>query len=103
MININLDNSNNSYLIFNNTDAFFEQIKQKIKPGDAINIAYRTYIQSIIGTGSEYKIMQISRGNEIIFSMDQIKENFRKNGISILLTSIGLFVLYFFARRKLRI
>lgn len=101
-ITIKLVSNNNDFFLFDNTEDTDNPILKNVDVGDTVSILHRSKLQSIIGIGSEFQIMKIEKGKDILYSFDDAKQTF-SFGIFGILVMIGLWLLYFFLRYKLKL
>jgi hypothetical protein len=59
-------------------------------------------MQARIGTGSEFKIMKIQKGVDIIYSFDKAKQTFSRVGNFTLFVVVGLWWGYFYFRNRIK-
>jgi len=76
---------------------------QNVKVGDAVSILHRTKLQSIIGIGSECQIMKLVKDKDVLYSLDDAKQTSGMIGILGILVAIGLWLLYFYFKYRLKL
>jgi hypothetical protein len=102
-ITIYLDNSFEPFYFFDNRSNYFPTIMNNVQVGDTVTLLHRTKLQSRLGTGSEFKIMKIQKGSKVLYGFDKAKETFSNVGGFTTYVAIGLWLLYFFLRRQLKL
>jgi hypothetical protein len=73
-----------------------------VRIGDTITLSHRTRLQSMLGTGSEYKIVQIKKAAKIIYSFEDAKKSFNNVGSFATYVAIGMWTLFLFLITKLK-
>lgn len=101
-ITIRLANSSRAFYFFDNREKFFPTIMSALKVGDTVTLMHRTKLQSLIGSGSQFNLMGIQKGQDILYPVDKALETFNNVGWFGLYTTPLLWVFYFFMRRKLK-
>jgi hypothetical protein len=97
-----LTNDNNLFLFANNGESY-ELILQKVKIGDTISILHRTKLQSIFGIGSEFQIMKLEKDKDVLYSFDESKQTFGVINIFGIFVMVGLWILYFYFKYRLKL
>jgi hypothetical protein len=101
-ITIILSESVEPFYFFETNFSYFPTIMTNINIGDTITLSHRTKIQSRLGTGSEYKIMQIKKAEKLIYSFEDAKKSFKNVGSFTTYVAFGMWTLYLFLIIKLR-
>lgn len=91
-ITILLKGHEEPFYTFDNHKDFFKKINE-IQIGDNITLQHRTKFQSLIGTGDEFKIMQIEKNGEMVYPFDRAREQFGSVGKFTTYTTIILWPL----------
>jgi len=102
-VSIKLLNSNDDYFLFDNTkDDVYELIKQNVSIGDKVSILHRTLLQSIIGFGNEFQIFKFEKDGNVLYTFDEAKQTFGALNVFAIAIMLGLWFLYFYFRRVLK-
>ncbi len=101
-VSFKLFNSNNNFFLFDNNGDIYKLIKREINIGDEVSILHRTQSQSIIGLGNEFQILNIKRGRDVLYTFDEAKQTFGAINIFEIMVMVGLWFLYFYFRRILK-
>ncbi|TCZ67732.1 hypothetical protein [Flaviaesturariibacter aridisoli] len=101
-ITIKLDNFVEPLFFFDNRSDFFPTVIGNLHIGDTVTLLHRTKIQARLGGGSEFKIMKIQKGSNVLYGFDKAKETFSNVAGFTTYAAIVIWLLYFFLRRKLK-
>jgi len=101
-ITIFIDGHSEPFYFFENNIKYFYNIMENITEGEIISIKHRTKFQSIIGTGSEFKILKLTKNKKVLYSFENTKENFWNVGKFTFWSSLAMWLLYAFLRIKYR-
>lgn len=99
-ITIFIEGHSEPFYFFENNIKYFYTIMENITEGELISIKHRTKFQSIIGTGSEFKILKLTKNKTVLYSFENTKENFWNVGKFGFWTSLAMWLLYAFLRIK---
>lgn len=96
-LKISLVGFSNDFRLRDNFKDWFDQLQEKIKTGDTIEIYTRNRFQSIIGWGQQSDIYQIEKNNEILLSLNAVADYNRGQATILMFMAILFwtpFVLY---------
>jgi hypothetical protein len=101
-VTIELANVKDNFFLFDNTGDIYELVKQNVNKGDTVSILHRTQLQSIIGFGSEYQVMKLTKDENVLYSFDDAKQTFGTLSIFGIFVMTGLWILYFYFKHILK-
>jgi len=101
-ITIILSESVKPFYFFETNYSYFPTIMTNVRIGDTITLSHRTRLQSMLGAGSEYKIVQIKKAAKIIYSFEDAKKSFNNVGSFTTYVAIGMWTLFLFLITKLK-
>jgi hypothetical protein len=102
-VSIKLFNYNNDFFLFDNDGESYQLIKRSVNTGDTVSILHRTLFQSIIGFENESQIFKFQKSGDVLYNLDEAKQTFGAVNILETLVMVGLWILYFYFRYKLKL
>lgn len=102
-ITIYIEGYSNPFYFFENNTNYFNTIMENVTVGEIISIKHRTKLQSIIGTGSEFKIFKLSKKSIVLYSFESMKKHFRDVGKFGFWVALGLWILYIWMKIKYKV
>ena len=101
-ITIKLDNFSESFYFFNNHGDNFAVIMSSVNVGDSLTLFHRTKLQARFGSGSEFIIEEIKKGENYIYKLNNSTERYKNTAIFAFVGAVILWFLYFILRQKIK-
>ena len=96
-------NNGDDFFLFTDDSDKYDLLQQYIRPADTISILYRNEMQSILSMGSKYQIMKLEKDKDVLYSFSEARQTFGLVNAFCVFVMVGLWVLYFYFRRKLKL
>ena len=101
-ITIHIEGHSEPFYFFENNINYFNTIMENVIEGEIISIKHRTKLQSIIGTGSEFKIFKLSKNSIVLYNFENTKQHFWNVGKFSFWVSLGLWIFYIWLKIKFK-